>query len=78
MNILVDFTDSEQRVAFDSYIGNPELSSDFINEGTTHLVFNKYDGSIRAKVKRGEYFESIDESLTIDNIKELKKIKELL
>ncbi len=78
MNIYVDFTDVEQRVAFDSYIGNSTLSADYINEGTTQMVFNNHDGSIQAKVKRGEYFESINDSLNIENIKQLKKIKELL
>lgn len=78
MCILVDFTDIEQRKAFDKYTGDLTMSDDYINEGITQLVFKLSTGELQTKVKRGQYFESINTAHTPDNIKQLKKIKELL
>ena len=78
MCILVDFTDFEQRKAFDKYTGDLTMSDDYINEGITQLVFKLSTGELQTKVKRGLYFESINYEHTPENIKQLKKIKELL
>jgi hypothetical protein len=78
MCILVDFTDTEQRIAFDKYTGDPSMSDDYTNEGITQLVFNRLSGELQTKVKRGIYFESINTEHTPENIKQLKKIKEII
>lgn len=77
-DVYVDLTNLTHIGALNRYVGNPSITETYINEGITQVVFSLFDGSLKVKVKRNEYFESIDSLYNINNIKTIKTILDII